>query len=259
MRCCARARCRRATWRWSPAAGISGHKSIDAPLRTDLRVGGERTVKVDAQRQGGADRIQADRALWRPRLAARGASSIPGARTRSACTPPIAAIRCWATRSMAIEAFNARVRDARADSACSCTRTACRSPGPSGREQSFSAPLAAGAALACCDHACRCSRARARPGAAPSGQLRSPSGAGRAPAAISGRPISARRILADHAREQTDAQSFAAKAAGAVERLLGGDIALDFRAAAARENTPWWYRRTACLRRWRACSTATAV
>jgi 23S rRNA pseudouridine955/2504/2580 synthase len=26
-----------------------GHKSIDAPLRTDLRVGGERTVKVDAQ------------------------------------------------------------------------------------------------------------------------------------------------------------------------------------------------------------------
>jgi 23S rRNA pseudouridine955/2504/2580 synthase len=26
-----------------------GHKNIDAPLRTDLRVGGERTVKVDAQ------------------------------------------------------------------------------------------------------------------------------------------------------------------------------------------------------------------
>jgi 23S rRNA pseudouridine955/2504/2580 synthase len=25
-----------------------GHKNIDAPLRTDLRVGGERTVKVDA-------------------------------------------------------------------------------------------------------------------------------------------------------------------------------------------------------------------
>ena len=49
-----------------------GHKSIDAPLRTDLRVGGERTVKVRRARQGGADRVQADRALRRARLAAGG-------------------------------------------------------------------------------------------------------------------------------------------------------------------------------------------
>ena len=40
------ARFRRATWHCCQGRWELGHKRIDVPLRTDMRVGGERTVKA---------------------------------------------------------------------------------------------------------------------------------------------------------------------------------------------------------------------
>ena len=74
-----------------------GRKLIDAPLRTDARVSGERTVRVGEGGKSARTRVPAGAAVRRARLAARGDAARPGAPTRSACTPPTAAIRWRAT------------------------------------------------------------------------------------------------------------------------------------------------------------------
>ncbi len=61
-----------------------GKKRIEAPLRTDIRVGGERTVKVDASGKEAASEFSVvqfsatSRHCWK-------CACLPGARIRSAC------------------------------------------------------------------------------------------------------------------------------------------------------------------------------
>ena len=69
-----------------------GKKRIDAPLRTDTRVGGERTVRVDAGRQGGRQRISRGAVLRQPGHAAGSAAAhrphAPDPRARGLCRAP---------------------------------------------------------------------------------------------------------------------------------------------------------------------------
>ena len=60
---CAKGRSRSATSRCSRGTGISVTSASTCPLRTDIRVGGERTVKAHAIGQGGGERVPADPVL----------------------------------------------------------------------------------------------------------------------------------------------------------------------------------------------------
>jgi 23S rRNA pseudouridine955/2504/2580 synthase len=90
-----------------------GHKRIDAPLRTDLRVGGERTVRVDAEGK---------LALTEFKLIEQ-----YGARA-SLLEAIIVSTRYWATRSTATRLPTVRCASS-GSSVCSCTRIAAPSSG----------------------------------------------------------------------------------------------------------------------------------
>ena len=62
-RCCARDGFEKRYLDAAQGAVGLGHKRIDVPLRTDTRVGGERTVRVDASRQAVAQRLPAGAVL----------------------------------------------------------------------------------------------------------------------------------------------------------------------------------------------------
>ena len=78
-----------------------GRKRIDVPLRTDIRVGGERTVKAHESGQGSGERLQAGAVLRQEGFARGSRRSRPAARTRSACMPRMPAIRWRAMRNTA--------------------------------------------------------------------------------------------------------------------------------------------------------------
>ena len=79
-----------------------GAKTIDLPLKTNLKQGGERVVRVHSEGQQRGDDFQADRAVRQGRNAAGCRSRHRAARTRSACMLRTPAIRWPATRSTAI-------------------------------------------------------------------------------------------------------------------------------------------------------------
>jgi 23S rRNA pseudouridine955/2504/2580 synthase len=118
-----------------------GHKKIDAPLRTDLRVGGERTVKVDAS---GKDALTEFKLI--EHFGAR--ASLLEAILHTGRTHQIRVHAAYAGHPVAgdekygDEAFNARAK------AAGLTRMflhahSCSFTWPGGSEQSFNAPLPA--------------------------------------------------------------------------------------------------------------------
>ena len=167
-----------------------GQKLIDAPLRTDTRVGGERTVQCARERQGGAHRIPPGRAVRRsaPRCWRRRCR--PGARTRSACMRRTAGHPVAGDDKYGDADFNEQLRE------LGLTRMflhahSCAFAWPGGSEVSLSAPLPAELKALLDQLAGHRSgrRAPGRRGARPQGSAQ-PSARSAAASRISGRPIS---------------------------------------------------------------------
>ena len=106
-----------------------GHKRIDAPLRTDLRVGGERTVKVDAHGKNALTEFKliehyGARASLIEAIIHTGRTH--QIRVHAAyCGHPVAGDAKYGDA-----AFNRNPGAASGSRACSCTRTACHLSGP---------------------------------------------------------------------------------------------------------------------------------
>ena len=99
-----------------------GRKRIDVPLRTDIRVGGERTVKAhESGKEAVSIFCRCSSSARRPRSWR--CRSRPAARTRSACMPRTRAIHSRATRNTAGRRVQREDEGARGSRACSCTRT----------------------------------------------------------------------------------------------------------------------------------------
>ena len=142
MHCCAKAASQKSYLALVVGRWELGRKLIDAPLQTDARVGGERTVRVGEGGKSARTRFKlvqqfgARASLLEATLETGRTHQI---RVHAAyCGHPVAGDEKYG--DAACKRSAARIR---ACSACSCTRTASPSTGRRAEQVSFSAPLPA--------------------------------------------------------------------------------------------------------------------